>query len=265
MNVLLLTSCNRIKQVLLSLSLNAQIIKEKFSVVIVDSSTPNLDAEKACTIHQIQDPYNVVKPYNYCNDVDLLYNAHQYFPNIEQFKVIHYRPRLMKQMGDSTSTALGLTQAALIGNRKENKQNFCLKLTGTSILTYDILSDLPSLLENHDVLTWHRANIGGYERSTRIFGCRPEALVSNIVKEGWIDWCDDSTGIFEQRFAKMINKKLLNRVNYTGNDENGLLLEGGVAMQQSYGRKRIEYFINKNNIDTNKTPWLKEFKEGGIW
>ena len=87
MNVLLLTSCNRIKQVLLSLSLNAQIIKEKFSVVIVDSSTPNLDVNAACRIHHIQDPYNLVKPYNYCNDIDLIYDAHKYFPNIEEFKV----------------------------------------------------------------------------------------------------------------------------------------------------------------------------------
>lgn len=265
MNILLLTSCNRIKQVLLSLSLNEQIIKQKFSVVIVDSSTPDIDTEKMCLIHQLQDPYNLVQPYNYCNDVDLLYNAHKYFSNIDEFKVIHYRPRLQKQMGDSTSTALGLTQAALMGKRNSNKQNFCLKLTGTSILTYNILGELPHLLNDKDVVTWHRANIGGYERSTRIFGCRPDILSSIIVKEGWERWCDDSTGIFEQRFAKMIHKNIGDRINYTGNDENGVLLEGGVGMQQSYGRKRIENFIEINKIDTNRTPWLKEFKEGGIW
>ena len=64
MNILMLTSCNRIKQVLLSLSLNAQIIKNNFAVVIIDSSTPNIGAEQACEMHQIEDPYNVVKPNN---------------------------------------------------------------------------------------------------------------------------------------------------------------------------------------------------------
>jgi hypothetical protein len=265
MNVLLLTSCNRIKQVLLSLSLNAQTIKERFSVIIVDSSTPNLDAETACNLLQAEDPYNVVKPYNYCSDINLLYEAHKWFPQVEQFKVIHTQPRLGKQRGEATSVALGLTQAALIGERNIDKQNFCLKLTGTSILKKDILSELPTLLQNHSVLTWHRTNIGGYERSTRIFGCRPDILSSHIVKEGWSDWCDDTTGVFEQRFAKMIERTIGDGVNYTGNDEDGLLLEGGMAMQQSYGRERIQKFIEDNNIDTESTPYLKEFVNGGIW
>jgi hypothetical protein len=265
MNIILLTSCNRIKQVLLSLSINAQIIKEKFSVVIVDSSTPDIDAETACSQHQGEDAYNVVKPYNYSSDVNLLYEAHKHFPQIEQFKVIHFNPRLVKQRGEATSVALGLTQAALMGDRNIDSQNYCLKLTGTSILKYDILSELPVYLSEKDVLTWHRANIGGYERSTRIFGCRPDVLSSHIVKEGWSNWCDDTTGVFEQRFAKFIERTIADRVNYTGNDENGLLLEGGMAMQQLYGRERIEKFIKDENINTDATPYLKEFVNGGIW
>ena len=265
MNILLLTSCNRIKQVLLSLSLNTQTIKQKFSVVVVDSSTPGVDAEIACEQHQSEDPYNVVKPHNYCSDINLLYEAHQYFPQIEQFKVIHCNPRLGKQRGEATSVALGLTQAALIGDRHVGKENYCLKLTGTSILKYDILSELPVTLFDKDVITWHRTNIGGYERSTRIFGCRPDVLSSHIVKEGWSDWCDDTTGVFEQRFAKFIERTIGDRINYTGNDEDGLLLEGGMAMQQSYGRQRIQKFIEDNNININATPYLQEFINGGIW
>jgi hypothetical protein len=265
MNIILLTSCNRIRQVLLSLSLNAQTIKEKFSVIIVDSSTPDTDAEAACNQHQSEDPYNVVKPHNYSSDINLLYEAHKYFPQIEQLKVIHFSPRLSKQRGEATSVALGLTQAALMGDRNIDKQNYCLKLTGTSILKYDVLSQLPVYLSDKDVVTWHRANIGGYERSTRIFGCRPEILSSHIVKEGWSDWCDDTTGVFEQRFAKFIERTIGNRINFTGNDENGFLLEGGVAMQQSYGRQRIEQFIKDQNINTDATPYLKEFVNGGIW
>ena len=264
MNILLLTSCNRIKQTLLSLSLNAQTIKQPFSVVIVDSSTEGVGAEDACNRHQGEDPYNVVKPHNYCSDVSLLHDFGKYIP-AEQFKVIHTTPRLVKQRGEATLVALGLTQAALMGERYHERENYCLKLTGTSILKYDLLNELPNYLENSGVVTWHRANIGGYERSTRVFGCRPDEMIGHIAKEGWSNWCDDTTGVFEQRFAKIIERVMPDRVNYTGNDENGLLLEGGMAMQDSYGRERITQFINENNINTDATPYLKEFMEGGIW
>lgn len=267
MNVLLLTSCNRIKQTLLSLSLNAQIIKERFNVVIVDSSTPHLDAEKACTQIQSEDPYNVVKPYNYCADINLLYDAYRWFPQIGEFKIIHFQPRLTKQRGEATSIGLGLMQAALIGNREyPDKQNYCLKLTGTSILKKDVLSELPTELADKDVMVWHRANIGGYERSTRIFGCKPDVLVGHIAKEGWSSWCDDATGILEQRFAKFLEENFdKSKINYTNTSEDDYLLEGGMAMQQIYGRVRIEKFIEDNDINVYSTPYLKEFVNGGIW
>lgn len=265
-DILLLTSCNRIKQVLLSLSINYQIIKERFNVIIMDNSTPDIDAQTACNQLQNEDPYNVVKPYNYCSDINLLYDAHKYFPNINEFKVIHQSPRLTKQRGESTLVALGLMQASLMGNRVSKKQNYCLKLTGTSILKYDILSELINHLnDDFDIMTWHRANIGGYERSTRIFGCKPNILSSIIVNEGWYNWCDDNSGVFEQRFARILNRSIPDRVYYTNNDESGILLEGGVSMQQSYGRERILNFIDEKNIDVKATPYLEEFMNGGIW
>jgi len=264
MNILLLTSCNRIKQTLLSLSLNAQTIKGPFSVIIVDSSTEGVEPIYACNQHQGEDPYNTVKPHNYCSDVSLLYDFEKYI-SAEQFKVIHTSPRLVKQRGEATLVALGLTQAALMGERHYGKENYCLKLTGTSILKYDLLSELPNYLENAGVVTWHRANIGGYERSTRIFGCRPDEMIGHIAKEGWSSWCDDTTGVFEQRFANIIERVMPERVNYTNNDENGLLLEGGMAMQDSYGRERITQFIKENNINTYATPYLRQFMDGNIW
>jgi hypothetical protein len=265
MNILLLTSCNRIKQVLLSLSLNAQIIKKPFSVVIIDCSTPQIDAETMCKLHDLNDPYNLVKPYNYCSDVNLLYEGHKYFPNIEEYKVIHYSPRLEKQRGEATSIALGLMQASLIGNRTyKTEKNFCLKLTGTSILCQDELSKLPQYLEDSDVVTWHRTNIGGEQRSTRIFGCRPEILSSLITNEGWYNWCDDNSAVLETRFADIINKKIPTRINYVRKDETGVLLEGGMGMQQNYGRQKIEDFIKLHNIDTSN-PYLEDFKNGNIW
>jgi hypothetical protein len=265
MNVLLLTSCNRIKQTLLSLSLNVQIIKKPFSVIIVDNSTPGVEADIMCSRHRAEDPYNVVKPHNYCSDVDLLYDAKKYF-DVENYKVIHCSPRLNKQRGDSTSIALGLMQASLIGDRRcRDEKNYCLKITGTSILKYDLVSLLPELLVDSDIVTWHRANIGGYERSTRVFGCRPDVLSSIVAKEGWSKWCDDETGVLEQRFAKIIEKELPGRINYTKNDENGILLEGGLAMQDSYGRERITKYIKDYNIQPLENPYIKEFLDGKIW
>jgi hypothetical protein len=267
MNILLLTSCNRIKQVLLSLSLNAQIIQGKFSVIIADNSTTHLSADEMCRIHDWDDPYNVVKPHNYCSDVELLYSASQYFPEIEEFKVIHTTPRLIKQRGESTLIGLGLMQASMMGNRQEdNPKNFCLKLTGTSILKQDILSSLPNILENHSVVTWHRTNIGGYERSTRIFGCRPDEMSQIISRQGWRQWCDDDpAGILEQRFARIISNEIPEKIFYTGHDESGYLLEGGCALPQSTGRQTIQRFIEERSIDTNRTPWLQQFVNGEIW
>lgn len=265
MNVLVLTSCNRIKQTLLSLSINAQTIKQPFGVVILDMSTPDIPADQQCMQHQSEDPYNVVKTYNYSNDVNMLYSAQMYFPNVIDFKVIHFRPRLVKQRGDSTLMAMGFMQAALMGDRHLQKQNYALKLTGTSILKWDVLSNLPSMLANHDIVTWHRAYIGGEERTTRIVGCRPDVMAGVIAREGWLEYVDDSTGVLEQRFARIINRTIPDRINYTGDDENGLLLEGGMAMQQEYGRERIMNFIHEKNIDTSRTPWLQEFAAGGIW
>lgn len=265
MNILMLTSCNRIKQTLLSLSINAQVIKQPFAILIIDCSTPELDATTACNMHDISDPYNVVKEYNYCSDVQLLYDAAKFFPQALDYKVIHISPRLQKQQGEATMVAVGLQMAAMMGNRQDKGSNFVLKLTGTSILKFDVFSELPQRLANADIMTMHRANIGGPERTTRIFGCRPENMCGVFAKHGYMDYVEDLTGIYEQRIARIINADIPDRIFYTGEDENTYLLEGGQAMQESYGRDRITHFIQQQNIDTNATPWLKEFVEGGIW
>lgn len=267
MNVLLLTSCNRIKQVLLSLSLNYRTIKDSFSVVIVDNSTPGIkDPDYAEQVHQSEDPYNVVKNYNFNSDIELLYEAKKYFPKIQDYVVLHCSPRLVKQRGESTMIGLGLMQAALLGDRVGERSNYCIKLTGTSILKHDIFDKVRQGLSDKDVMTWHRANIGGYERSTRVFACRPESMVRIIAKRGWYEWVDDNSGILEQRWTRYITDDLgEDKINYTGEDDASVLLEGGAAMQQSYGRERISNFINQNNITDENNPYIKEFLDGGIW
>jgi len=266
MNILLLTSCNRIKQVLLSLSLNMQTIKGPFAIIIADGSTPLLDAKEGVALLNSDDCYNVVTTTNYSADINLLWEFRRYLPShIIDYKVIHAYPRMQKQHGEANLMGIGMMQAALMGNRGQmNAKNLVLKLTGTSILTKDVVSQLPSLMNYYDVLTWHRANIGGEERSTRIMGFRPDRMVRVMADEGWYNFVDDNSAILEQRFAMIINRNYL-RVNYTKEDENGYLLEGGMAMQQSYGRQRINDFIRDNEIDWNKTPYLLEFMDGGIW
>lgn len=264
MNVLLLTSCNRIQQVLLSLSINHEIIQDKFSVIIVDNSTIDIsDPYEAQKLHDSDDPYNVVKYYNYCSNVQLLYDAQQYFPKIIDYRVIHSHPRLNKQRGDSTMVGLGIMQAALLQSH-DSEDIYCLKLTGTSILKNDIMPAINAGLKSYDVMTWHRTNIGGYERSTRVFACKPKNLVGLIAEKGWMDWVDDNSGVFEQRFAKHINNSDI-KVNYTENDDASVLLEGGMALQQSYGREWILKFIQENSINTNSSPYLQAFMNGGIW
>jgi len=267
-NVLMVTSCNRIKQVLLALSINYQIIKKPFSLIIVDSSTPEISDESMLRILQSEDSYNKVNSDNYCSDVNLLYDAEKYFPDLESFKVIHTHPRLTKQEGEATLIALGLTQAALVGDRIRDKQNYCLKLTGTSILNYDALTPLKSMLSKDDVVTWHRTNIGGFERSTRVFGCRPEVLGSLILNEGWYRWCSDNS-FLEYKFAELLNTKIPDRINYTKSDDASVLLEGASDLEWSFGkneaRKKILEFIEFNKIDPSKSPYLEDFINGKIY
>lgn len=268
MNILLLTSCNRIKQTLFALSLNAQTIKEKFSVIISDNST-NYKDSGICDLHQAEDPYNVVKPYNYCSDISLLHEAQDmfksYYPHIEDFKVIHSSPRLTKQVGEATLISLGLSQAALMGSRQHGlEKNFCMKINGVSILKWDVVSKLPELLENSGVLTYHRANIGGYERSTRVFACRPEELNATLIKEGWYNWCDDNSGVIEQRFPKILERGMPDRTKFAEAGDDSVLLEGAGAFNPLQAREKITNFINTNGIDTSY-PYIKEFMEGQIW
>lgn len=265
MNILLVTSCNRIKQVLLSLSINYQIIKERFSVIIVDNSTPGKQADEICREHDLEDPYNFVKPHNYCSDVDLLYEAKKFFPNIENFHVIHTSPRMYKQRGESNLISLGLLQASLTGiPRFHNIKNYCLKITGTSILTRDILSDLPTLLSDKDFITWHRTNIGGDQRSSRIFACNPVPVAKKILDLGWDKFIDDVC-FMEDKIAQIANSFPPDRLLYTGLDETDVLLEGGMGLLKENGRETIEKFIQEKNINVNATTYLEEFVNGGIW
>lgn len=263
-NVLVLTSCNRVKQVLFALTINSYIIKEKFSVVIADSSTPHLGPESGFKMHNSDDPYNLINTSNYCSDLSLFDQYIKLLPNVKDYKLIHVSPRMTKQVGDATLTALGMAQAALTGGYKVKKSPLAMKITGVCVMYYDLLSQLPELLKNKDALTFHRTNIGGNQRSTRIFACRPDVVVPLMMKFGWNRWVSETAGYFEDKFADMLNENIPDRINYMGTDEQGILVDGGTGIRPEDLRPKLLEHIIKSRIPTDN-PLIREFIEGGIW
>jgi len=251
--ILLLTSCNRIKQVILGLTINSYIIKEPFHLVIADSSTPTLSLEDGVNSHN-KEPYNHVTQKNYCSDIFLFEKYINFLPNVISYKMIHVSPRIEKVQGDASLITIGLAQASLIGDIK-TKENFCLKLTGVAILRDDILSNLDSVLANKDVLTYHRSHFGHGEYSSRVFGCRPEVVSSITQKAGWLNWVNPRAGDTEFRLADIINNYIpADRILYTKKDESCLI---------ENRRDEITKTIINNKIPLDN-PIIKEFMDGGI-
>jgi hypothetical protein len=259
--ILLVTSCNRIKQTILAITINSYIIKDKFHLIIADSSTPGLSVGDALVMHN-KEPYNHITEESYCSDLNLFDEYLRLLPNIISYKVIQVSPRLEKAQGDASLITIGLAQASLIGSN-EAQENYCIKLTGVSILSEDILSDLDKTLKDKDVLTFHRSHFGHGEYSTRVFGCRPNTLGQVLQKAGWRKWVNPQAGDTEFRFADIINEGIpQDRILYTGKDESCLLDNGGSSKIDT--REKIKNQIDNNNIPL-ENPIIREFMEGGIW
>lgn len=252
-NILLITSCNRIKQVILALTINSYIIKKPFSVIVMDCSSFGLSFDEA---NKLDHSGTILSDKTYCSDITLFDKHIKLIPNIKEYKLIYVSPKMEKHVGDCNLISLGLTQSALL--RDDNiKNDFCLKLTGVCILRYDLLSQLPILLENHDVLTYHRTYMNECT-SSRIFGCRPNVM-SSLMSKNWITAGIDA----ETRFRNLITDNIPNRINYTGKDETGILLDRGDS-RDGNNRKTITEFIQDNNIPTD-LPIIQEFLNGDIY
>ena len=184
--------------------------------------------------------------------------------------------------------ALGFMQASLLGCRDgrttgtgqrkghvlkgPHQQNYALKISGVSVLREDVLGMMPEMLKTQKFVTWHRMNIGGEQRSTRIIGCKPEYMTELLAHAGYHNYIDDMMqyedhgSVIELRLAKLLERCVeLGQVNYTGLDECGVLLDNGVGWTDDVARTEIEKFIKEKNINTEKTPWLQEFMDGGIY
>jgi hypothetical protein len=235
MNTLVLTSCNRIEQVLLSIAVNKDVIKEPFNLIVVDCSTPHLSAKDAIAMHCSDDPHNLVDYESYSPNYELLEPYIKTIEKIKSYKVIHISPRMNKQVGDAYLSAIGLMGACLMGSK------YVLKLTGVCQLKYDVFSNFQDQLISSDVISWKRSSFHD-QLSTRIFLGESTNLSIALLKAGYNEWVLDYD-FLEFKFRKVI-KDL--RHFHTDLDEANVLIDGGFG--KKYTKETIALNLKKYNI-----------------
>ena len=270
--VLIMTSCNRIKQTLLALTVDSYVINKPFHAVISDGSSfgKTWEQEKQC--HQYWNDEIFEK--NYCSDITLFNDYLASLPNIISYRVIHSSPKIPKQIGEATLLNLGIAQASTL-----TKDPICIKTNGVVMLKYDLFEDVESMLKlnNKDVYVFGRTNAMD-QISTRVFGFRGNSLSQAIIKSSWDGWYEyesaelENSGVISNWMEFKMRDTLQNhlgfdKVYHTEKDESGVLLDRGSV--HNY-KNILEYrSIIESHIDAYKIPkdnsLIKEFLEGGIW
>jgi hypothetical protein len=261
-NSLVLTSCNRIDQVCLAIAINKEIIKEDFNLVIADCSTPELDADSGLVLHGLDPEYNdhcvpTVNKFNYSSNYNIIDEYVKNIEKIKNYRLVHISPKLNKQVGEATLISHGLTSAALLGSK------YTVKLSGTCILKYDIMSVLPRFLGECHLATWERKLMTG-TISTRVFACKPQEVGKAIMSGGWYDFADDYNYI-EHRFEKIIKKYMSSSyINNTAFVEDEIIVDEGL-MPDVNQRALILSNLEKHNLMNSDDVWIKKFLNGEIW
>lgn len=253
-NTLILTSCNRIEQILFAIAVNKEIIKESFNLVVVDCSTSEISAESAIHMHNSDDPYNLINEDNFNSDYKKLELYVKTIPKIKNFRIIHMSPRLNKQNGEAFLTSLGLNAASLLGSK------YAVKLTGVCILKYDIFSKLNEYVGDNYIATWYRTGFGD-TISTRIFSCQPTELNNILLMAGPDTWIVDNDCI-EKRLERILNKSTdkINKMNITEID---IIVDEGIGRTDH--RKILYNNLEKHGLLNSQDIWIKKFLDGGIW
>jgi len=255
-NTLVLTSCNRIEQVLFAIAVNKEIIKENFNLVVADCSTPFHNLGEGVQMHRSDDPYNLINDLNYNPYWQVIENYVKEIPKIKEFRMIHLEPRLSKQIGEANLTSLGLNVAALLGSK------YAIKLTGVCHLKYDIFTKFKDYVGDKTVATWHRSGFFN-QKSTRVFACRPDELNISLMTSGWVDWVNEYDFI-ERKFERIINTTLLpDKINHMEFDERDIIVDEGVARTDH--RKVIHDNLSKHNLLSSSDRYIQKFLNGGIW
>lgn len=254
LNTLILTSCNRIDQILFAIAVNKEIIKEDFNLVVADCSTPHLDASNAINMHRGDDPYNLINNQNYNPNWTIIEDYVKTIPKIKEFKIIHVDPRMNKQVGEAYLVALGVTAATLMGSK------YIIKLTGVCHLKYDIFEKFSELIGDHGVATWERTGLPE-QKSTRVFMGKPDELTIAIAKAGFYEWVYEYD-VIERKFQKIVNK-YIDKCNHINLDEADIIVDEGMA--RSDHREILTKNLEKHGLINSQDPWIKKFLNGLIW
>jgi hypothetical protein len=250
-NSLIVTSCNRVEQVCLALSVNSRIIKNWFNLVVVDCSTDYMNTKDAVKMHSGDDPYNLINQNNYNSDWTLFEKHIKTLPNISEYKVIHVTPRLSKQVGEATLMGLGAMQSSFMGSK------YGLKLTGVCNLKEDWVTNLSNLVLDNDFTYVKRT---GYSQpSTRVLPLRNDKFGSMISDAGFSQWIDDYDFI-ERRLETLGNK---NKMNKFDGDERDFIVDEGVG--RSDHREIITKNLEKHNLLDCDDYYIQKFIKGKIW
>lgn len=250
-NSLILTSCNKVEQVLLALAVNSRIIQQPFNLVIADCSTPELTKAEGMGIHSGDDPYNTIKEHNYNSDWKLFSKWIPTFPNIKDYEVIHITPRLPKQRGEATLMALGSMMSTMMGSK------YGLKLTGVCHLKQDWVSNLNNLVGDHDITTIKRGS--GNECSTRVTAFKNDKFSEILSIEGYQKWIDEYDFI-ERKLDTICNR--YNRKKFDG-DERSFIVDEGLGRHDH--REIIMANLEKHNLLDCDDYFIKKFIKGKIW
>jgi hypothetical protein len=255
-NTLVLTSCNRIEQILLAIAINKEIIQEDFNLVIADCSTPELNTTSGIDMHVSDDPYNLINEFNYNTDYKKIESYVKTISKIKKFNMIHISPRFSKQPGEAVLTCLGLNAASLLGSK------YAVKLTGVCNLKYDIFSKLDDYLDGKNVVTWRRTGFGN-QKSTRVFACNPSELNKAFMDSGYYGWVYEYDFI-ERKFERIINENINeDKINHMILDERDIIVDEGIGRNDH--REIILENIIKHNLTNSNDIWIKKFLNGGIW
>jgi hypothetical protein len=250
-NAMIVTSCNRVEQVCLALSVNSRVIKEPFNLVIVDCSTPYLSFADGVHMHQSDDPYNLIKDYNYNPNWGMFDEHIKTLPNIKDYKVIHLTPRLPKQRGEATLMALGSMMASMMGSK------YGLKLTGVCHLKQDHLSNIKEVVGDSDFTYIKRSSSN--QPSTRVLPINNDKFTEILGKEGYSEWIDEYDFI-ERRLDKIGKKHNMNK--WEG-DERQWIVDEGIGRHDH--REIIMANILKHDLQNTNDKYINKFLEGNIW
>lgn len=249
---LILTSCNRVDQINLALSVNSRIIGKPFTLIVADGSTPHLDANGAILMHQATDPYNLINDKNYNSNWEQIEEHIKTLPNIKDYRVIHQSPRQQKQEGEAELMSLGITAASMLGCK------YGIKLTGVCNLKRNPFDDK---LGEESVYTWKRTGYG--HKSTRVVMFRPDEFGALLSQQGWSEWVY-TYDFIERKLEKIINKNLpADKIKHFDLDERDIIVDEGIGRNDH--REIIMANLEKHNLLDCNDRYIKSFLEGNIW